>query len=800
MQIPTQLKAWDQWILWKSEVREGKPTKIPCDAGGRPASVTDPAAWHTYDDALLILQGSPALAGLGFCFTPDDPFIGIDLDGCFPNPSPAAQEILTQFETYQEISPSGTGVKIFAIGSRGDFTRMRTAEVPGFKQLEVYDRDRFFTVTGQQFGFDTEVTGCQGGVDWLFETYLPNPVKSNATPADRAPLDASDEEILTLMFGFANGEAARRLWNGEMSAFADDHSAADLALVAYLAFVVGPDPDRIASLFAKSDLYRDKWDRADYRERTITKVLDEMTDFYAPGIGSQDVVELGAILDGLQPPSSREGKVASENGSAPEQRSRSTAQSTPVSSPAATFPIPERGLIRDVVDLFSDRTEVPDETLALCMLATMSAVTGWNRSLKWGESPEPAVLYAMIIGKSASAKKSTGMRTVSALWKEAGVDVGLTGQHTSGRALLEAAIGGIDVFRLKEKEVPEAINVPRMAGDDQEDHKRRQDEYDAARLAVQEDNQRIEDLKTQKLENPPSIVLEWDEFGTMLNVQGRWQEDTRVQLLQMYNGRHSGIQTSGRDGVKVPGGKTSMSLIGTMTMDDLCRSLNMGQVADGLIGRILFSPPGIRKPPRPKPPEEDQEYLDRRYEICQSIAAFAERVKVRAYSAYSGWSEGADEVYNSWYVREHKRTQDIGLEEAMFARGASIVVKIASLLAAAEDTGWSQDANGLTIVEAGHMAQAIAIVEASFGVAMQAVQSQILSQRDRWLDAATILLEAGDMGMYELTRKALVAKEPGDRSMSQVDREKWVKEDGRFKTFPTNNRGVRVRLATVEDV
>lgn len=452
----------------------------------------------------------------------------------------------------------------------------------------------------------------------------------------------------------------------------------------------------------------------------------------------------------------------------------------PVAPLRDSFPIPERGLIREVVDLLGPRSMVPDETIALSMLVMMSAVAGWNRYIKWGESPEPAILFAVIVGKSASGKKTTGMRSVQQLWEDAGVDIGLTAQHTSGRALVEAAIGGIDIFMVKPKKVPEGATPEEE-------------------LQIESDNMDLETKQREKLNNPPAIVLLWDEFGTMLNVSGRWQEDTRVQLLQMYNGKHSGIRTSGRDKVNVPGGKTSMALLGTMTMDDLCRSLNMGQASDGLLGRILFSPPGEDKPPMPFPPGEDQTYLDARYEVVQKIAAFAQRVSTRAYSAYDGWTEDARSLYAEWYSAEYQRTKELPLEAALFARGQTIAVKMAALLAAAEDTGWEQDASGITIIEAHHVGQAIAILEASFGVAMEAVSRQILSQRDRWVDAACVLLEAGPMSLWDLTRRPLIPKEPGDRTPNQSERQQWVKEDSRIVTEKTNNRGFIARLATVED-
>jgi putative DNA primase/helicase len=40
-----------------------------------------------------------------------------------------------------------------------------------------------------------------------------------------------------------------------------------------LAFWTGGDPARIDTLFRQSGLYRKKWDRKDYRDKTITEAL-----------------------------------------------------------------------------------------------------------------------------------------------------------------------------------------------------------------------------------------------------------------------------------------------------------------------------------------------------------------------------------------------------------------------------------------------------------------------------------------------------------------------------------------------
>ena len=58
-----------------------KPTKIPYQPGGALASSTDSATWSTFDDVRAAYEAG-GFDGVGFVFTADDPFVGIDLDGC----------------------------------------------------------------------------------------------------------------------------------------------------------------------------------------------------------------------------------------------------------------------------------------------------------------------------------------------------------------------------------------------------------------------------------------------------------------------------------------------------------------------------------------------------------------------------------------------------------------------------------------------------------------------------------------------------------------------------------------------
>ena len=145
--IPERLTERPQWVVWKLEKRDGKPTKVPHVAGGvGRASSTDLMSWRTFEEAVQALEGG-CYDGIGFCFCSADPFVGIDLDDCRDPETGAVEEwaeemISSVKEGYVEISPSGSGIHIIVEGTvRGGGMRKG--------KLEMYGRDRFFTITGR---------------------------------------------------------------------------------------------------------------------------------------------------------------------------------------------------------------------------------------------------------------------------------------------------------------------------------------------------------------------------------------------------------------------------------------------------------------------------------------------------------------------------------------------------------------------------------------------------------------------------------------------------------------------------
>ena len=273
-EIPTELSELQQWVDWRNKHRSGeaKPTKVPYDPNGvsRKASSTDRATWGSFEQAVA----KQALAaedrrvenidGIGFVFTEDDPYVGIDLDGCVVDGviDARAQEIIDRLDSYWEISQSGTGVHIIARGQLPEWAGNRG------NGIEIYDRARFFTMTGAGTG---EIADRTQEIEQLAREYLQPKVPEHDFDWDRVPAEGegfpgTDAELLAML---REDSQFVKLWEGQTDG---DHSKADYSLCARIAELTGDHPLRIERLWGASALaQRPKWDREDYRERTISR-------------------------------------------------------------------------------------------------------------------------------------------------------------------------------------------------------------------------------------------------------------------------------------------------------------------------------------------------------------------------------------------------------------------------------------------------------------------------------------------------------------------------------------------------
>jgi len=288
--IPPELRAKKRFTAWRSVDRgEPKPAKVPYSPKTlKKASSTAPSDWAPFDDALAYARVAH-LDGVMRAFDPDDGMVGIDFDNCRDPDSGELTERVAAYvkrlDTYCEVSPSGTGVKLWAYGSLPPHGRKRG-------DVEMYDRGRFFTLTGQHLeGTPATVAYRPDAIAAIHrEVFGDAPAAMAADRDGPVPaLELGDEEILRLADQSPhNGPRFRRLWAGDTSDYAadgnDGASEADGALCEMLAYYGGPDPDRITRLFSRSGLYREKWDRADYQDRTIRLALKRKTRFYGDGV------------------------------------------------------------------------------------------------------------------------------------------------------------------------------------------------------------------------------------------------------------------------------------------------------------------------------------------------------------------------------------------------------------------------------------------------------------------------------------------------------------------------------------
>ena len=120
----------------------------------------------------------------------------------------------------------------------------------------------------------------QEQLDELAAQYFPPKTTKRRAKAKPQIADAqstfTDDELLHRARAAANGAKFTSLfdhgdWKGQGYT---SQSEADLALCAMLAFWTGPDPARVDALFRDSALYRDKWDRDDYRNSTLDHALE----------------------------------------------------------------------------------------------------------------------------------------------------------------------------------------------------------------------------------------------------------------------------------------------------------------------------------------------------------------------------------------------------------------------------------------------------------------------------------------------------------------------------------------------
>jgi putative DNA primase/helicase len=305
--IPSELRSIQQWVCWRQEPRDGKPTKVPKCAFPitENASVSDPMTWATFKGALGAFQeNQDKINGIGLVLTSELGLCGIDLDDCRDSSTgeinPKALEIVNLIGSYTEVSPSGTGLRIFLKGT-----------IPGPRRrngnIELYDQGRYLTVTGHHVqGTPDSIQDRQEALNFLYKDLFPGQPQEERRDRPKSSPILGDEEILQKAKAAQNGDHFEALRVGDWSGY-PSQSEADLAFCQLLAFWT-QDQEQIDRLYRTSGLMRPKWDKrrpgGTYGALTIQKALQRTGETYSPPSESKRR-ELAAQGSQDKPPSSQ---------------------------------------------------------------------------------------------------------------------------------------------------------------------------------------------------------------------------------------------------------------------------------------------------------------------------------------------------------------------------------------------------------------------------------------------------------------------------------------------------------------
>ncbi len=294
--IPERLQEHSHWVVWRYEVHEAadgereieKPPFSPHT--GKRASVSRPETWGSFSEAQQA-YASGQFAGVGIVLTPALGMVGIDINHCIETEqlSDEARQIITVLDSYTEVSPSGTGIRIMLEGKLpGAFRRSG--------HLEMYEEMRYVTITGHRlantpmhvqprhrelYSLYQHVFQLASGKKGRENTGV---VVTGLRPAFATQISRSDETVLRKALAAKNGINFKRYYHGDTSLWEGagarhtSQSEADLTLVLMLLYWTNGDASQVDRLFRQSGLMREKWTskrngQETYGERIISDAL-----------------------------------------------------------------------------------------------------------------------------------------------------------------------------------------------------------------------------------------------------------------------------------------------------------------------------------------------------------------------------------------------------------------------------------------------------------------------------------------------------------------------------------------------
>lgn len=268
--IPQELKTQGLWCCWKLTSKGKLPFDIKT---GSMAKSNDKTTFSTFTETLKVLnkylgydKEGKQTGGLGIGVF--NGFCAIDIDKCRDSKTgeitEMAKDIIDFCDSYTEISPSGTGIRIiFKTDTQLDKS---THYIKNSKiGLEIYISEqtkRFVTITGD-FIKRNEIKKID--LTYVLDKYM---LKENKVISAFDKILSKDKKM-------------NDLWNKKAPGSGLDESETDLALCSKLAYYFEGNQTAINEHFISSPYFQSKdvehkkkWlEREDYKEMTLSKAI-----------------------------------------------------------------------------------------------------------------------------------------------------------------------------------------------------------------------------------------------------------------------------------------------------------------------------------------------------------------------------------------------------------------------------------------------------------------------------------------------------------------------------------------------
>ena len=339
-----------------------------------------------------------------------------------------------------------------------------------------------------------------------------------------------------------------------------------MALCCHLAFWTGRDAGRIDALFRQSALYRDKWERDDYRQETIARAIEQTQDTYDPGPrlhlggnGAARASELYSAGSTEEPHREHEGTTEANSVVSVVQPTGGEGVGESPDSSGTNWPDPLNeealyGLAGEWVRMVSPHTEADEAALLIQFLAAFGNVVGRGPHAVGDGARHFTNMFTVVVGQTSKARKGTSLGHVLAAFQNVDADW-CKGRVMGGLSSGEGLIWGV------RDEIRELVPVKEKG------------------------QSRREEQVTDPGVNDKRLLVTEPEFASVLQRAERETNTLSAIIRQAWDSGNLRVLTKKQAATAT---NAHISLIGHITRDELRRLLSSTEAANGFANRFLW--------------------------------------------------------------------------------------------------------------------------------------------------------------------------------------------------------------------